>query len=157
MNDFIVITENTAPNIISIETSSLESIGIVEIERHSSPSINILGPSAIINVSDLPNFDHTKITDFNSAVSGLLPQSVNVSDVQQIIGLSGIIPGTGIGISYDSSTGYTTINASGLSIGNSTFYLGNNYTEINGLTMISGISINSPTTLINCVIDGGSP
>jgi len=159
MNDFIVITENTEPNIVSIENSSSDPAAIVEIEVPQSPTINILGPSATINASDLPDFYHTKIIDFNSAVSGLLPsgQSVSVSDVQQIIGLSGIIPGTGIGISYDNSTGYTTINTSGLFLGSSTLYLGNSYSELNGLTMISGISLSSPTTLLNCIIDGGSP
>jgi hypothetical protein len=157
MNDFIVIVENPPPNIVSIENSSSDSPGVVEVEVFPSPTVNILGPSVIINPSDLPDFYHTKIIDFNSAVSGLLPTGVNTSDVQKIIGLSGVIPGSGIGIYYNESSGLTEINTSGLSIGGSLFSLGNNYTEINGLTMISGVSINSPTTLINCVIDGGSP
>jgi hypothetical protein len=62
MSDFTVIVENTQPNIISIETSFLESIGVVEIERFSSPSVNILSRSAIIGVSDLPDIPFSKIT-----------------------------------------------------------------------------------------------
>lgn len=61
MNDFIVVVENIQPNIISIETSFLENIGVVEIERFSSPSVHILSRSAIINVSDLPDIPFSKI------------------------------------------------------------------------------------------------
>jgi hypothetical protein len=61
MNDFIVVVENTQPNIISIETSFLENVGVVEIERFSSPSVNILSRSAIINVGDLPDIPFSKI------------------------------------------------------------------------------------------------
>jgi hypothetical protein len=61
MSDFIVSIENMQPNIISIETSFLETIGVVEIERFSSPSVNILSRSAIIGVSDLPDIPFSKI------------------------------------------------------------------------------------------------
>ena len=62
MNDFTVVVENTEPNIISIETSFLDNLGIIEIEKFSSPSVNILSQSAIINVSDLPDIPFSKIT-----------------------------------------------------------------------------------------------
>jgi hypothetical protein len=61
MNDFTVVVENIEPNIISIETSFIDNIGIVEIERFSSSSVNILSASAIINVSDLPDIPFSKI------------------------------------------------------------------------------------------------
>lgn len=61
MNDFTVVVENIQPNIISIETSFLETIGVVEIERFSSPSVNILSRSAIIGVGDLPDIPFSKI------------------------------------------------------------------------------------------------
>ena len=61
MNDFTVVVENIQPNIISIETSFLDVIGVVEIERFASPSVNILSRSAIINVSDLPDIPFSKI------------------------------------------------------------------------------------------------
>lgn len=61
MNDFIVVVENSQPNIISIETSFLDNLGVIEIERFPTPSVNILGPSAIINVSDLPDIPFSKI------------------------------------------------------------------------------------------------
>jgi len=61
MNDFTIVVENTEPNIISIETSFLENIGVVEIERFPTSSVNILSRSAIINVSDLPDIPFSKI------------------------------------------------------------------------------------------------
>jgi len=62
MNEFIVIVENTEPNIISVETSFIDSVGVVEIERFSSPSVNILSGGAIIGVGDLPDIPFSKIT-----------------------------------------------------------------------------------------------
>jgi hypothetical protein len=61
MSDFTVVVENTLPNIISIETSFLETVGVVEIERFASPSVNILSRSAIIGVGDLPDIPFSKI------------------------------------------------------------------------------------------------
>jgi len=62
MNDFTVVVENIEPNIISIETSFLDNLGIVEIERYPAPGVNILSRNAIINVSDLPDIPFSKIT-----------------------------------------------------------------------------------------------
>jgi len=62
MNEFIVIVENTEPNIISVETSFIDTVGVVEIERFSSPSVNILSGGAIIGVGDLPDIPFSKIT-----------------------------------------------------------------------------------------------
>ena len=61
MSDFTVNIENTPPNIISIETSFLDNIGVVEIERFAAPSINILSRSSIINIDDLPDIPFSKI------------------------------------------------------------------------------------------------
>jgi len=73
MNDFTVVIENIEPNIISIETSFLDNIGVVEIERFASPSVNILSNGAIIGVNDLPDIPFSKITgNLNvSRISGL--------------------------------------------------------------------------------------
>lgn len=62
MNDFIVIIETPESNIISIETGFIDNIGVVEIERQLSPSVNILGPNTIININDLPEISFSKIT-----------------------------------------------------------------------------------------------
>jgi len=158
MSDFLIDIINENNNIIEIETSQNDVSNNITIETIDTFQVELINTEKLL-ASDFPDFYHTKIIDFDSAVSGLLPsgQSVSVTDVQEIIGLSGIIAGTGIDISYNEMTGLTTINSSGLSLGDSIFYLGNNYTEINGLTMISGLSIASPTTLVHCIIDGGTP
>lgn len=156
MSDFLIDIINENNNILEIETSQNNVINNVIIETADTFQLELINTEKIL-ASDIPDFYHTKIIDFNSAVSGLLPSGVSVTDVQNIIGLSGIIPGTGIGIYYNESSGLTEINTSGLFLGDSTFYLGSSYTEINGLTMISGVSLSSPTTLINCIIDGGTP
>lgn len=62
MSDFTVNVEIASPNIISIETSFLDYIGVVEIERFAAPSVNILSRSSIINVDDLPDIPFSKIT-----------------------------------------------------------------------------------------------
>lgn len=62
MNEFIIVVENIEPNTISIETSFIDDIGVVEIERFASPSVNILSGSAIIGINDLPDIPFSKIT-----------------------------------------------------------------------------------------------
>lgn len=73
MSDFTVVIENTEPNIVSIETSFIDNIGLVEIERFGAPSVNILRDSSMISVSDLPDIPFTKITGFVDVarISGL--------------------------------------------------------------------------------------
>lgn len=146
MSDFIV--EIIEPDNNNIElNANVTNLEIINTEK--------------LLASDFPDFYHTKIIDFNSAVSGLLPSgisaSVSLEDVQDIIGLSGVIGGTGIKVVYNDSTGYTSIHTSGLGIGISNLNLGSTYQSLLGLNSISGVSINSPTVLINCRIDGGTP
>ena len=62
MSDFTVVIDNIEPNIISIETSFIDNLGIIEIERYPAPSVTILSSSSIINVSDLPDIPFSKIT-----------------------------------------------------------------------------------------------
>jgi hypothetical protein len=147
MSDFIV--EITEPNNNNIElNANVTNLEIINTEK--------------LLPSDFPDFYHTKIIDFNSAVSGLLPAGggtgpISIEDVQDIIGLSGVIGGTGIKVVYNDVTGFTSINTSGLILGTSLLNLGHTYLALSGLTLISGISINNPTVLVNCRIDGGTP
>jgi hypothetical protein len=146
MSDFIV--EIIEPNNNSVElNANVTNLEIINTEKLLS--------------SDFPDFYHTKIIDFNSAVSGLLPSgisaSVSLEDVQDIIGLSGVFGGSGIKVVYNDSTGFTFIHSSGITLGTTVLNLGNSYLSLNGLSYISGASINSPTTLINCYINGGTP
>lgn len=68
---------------------------------------------------------------------------------------------------FNVSSGAVTIKPSGIdnnqlansniTVGSSSVLLGGTLTSINGLTSISGVSANSPTTLYYCAIDGGTP
>lgn len=51
----------------------------------------------------------------------------------------------------------TNLASSGVTIGSTTVNLGQTTTVLNGLTSISGVSAANPTTLVYCVIDGGTP
>lgn len=155
MSDIIVEIIEPTNNIIEIDTNLLVNDNIT-IEISETNTIEIVNTEKLLS-SDFPDFYHTKIIDFDSAVSGLLPSGVSVEDVQDIIGNSGVIAGTGLEISYNDSTGLTTINASGLTIGNTVMTLGSSYNNLSGLSSISGLNISSPTYLINCRIDGGTP
>lgn len=162
-----IIVEVTEPNNNNIElntnTTNLEvnvDTNNLEVNTHVT-NLDIINTEKLL-ASDFPDFYHTKIIDFNSAVSGLLPAgggggSVSIEDVQDIIGLSGIVGGTGIKIVYNDNTGFTFIHTSGLRLGTSVLNLGSTYQSLIGLSMISGISINSPTVLVHCRIDGGTP
>ncbi len=62
MSEFIVVIENIEPNIISLETSYIDNIGVVEIERFGYNSVNILSDKSTIAISDLPDIPMSKIT-----------------------------------------------------------------------------------------------
>ena len=145
MSDFIVEIIEPENNIVELNTNVV-NLEIINTEK--------------LLASDFPDFYHTKIIDFNSAVSGLLPSgtaNISVEDVQDIIGLSGVIGGTGIKVVYNDSTGFTSINTSGLVLGSKSYNLGQSYQTLEGLSLISGVSINSPTILVHCYINGGTP
>lgn len=156
MSDFIIEIIESSGSILEINTSVESNENNISIETSSPSIIEIVNTEKLLS-SDFPDFYHTKIIDFNSAVSGLLPSGVSIEDVQDIIGNSGVIAGTGLRITYNDSTGLTTINASGLTIGSTVMNLGNSYNSLSGLSSISGLNISSPTYLINCRIDGGTP
>lgn len=72
MSDFSVVVENLEPNTLVIETSFLENIQTLEIERYIN-SASIISQSNIIDVSDLPDIPFSKITGFLdvSRITGL--------------------------------------------------------------------------------------
>ena len=60
-------------------------------------------------------------------------------------------------ISSSAAIEVNKLASSGITLGSTTINLGNTTSVIAGLTSISGVSIGSPTVLINCSIDGGTP
>ncbi len=73
MSEFTIVIENIEPNIISLETSYIDNIGVVEIERFGYNSVNILSDKSTIAISDLPDIPMSKITGNLSVfrISGL--------------------------------------------------------------------------------------
>lgn len=61
-NDFSIVIENLEPNNLTIETSFIENIGLVEIERFAGPILEIVNAASIIKVTDLPDIPFSKIT-----------------------------------------------------------------------------------------------
>jgi hypothetical protein len=60
-------------------------------------------------------------------------------------------------ISSSAAIAVSKLASSGLTIGSTTINLGSSTSTLAGLASISGTSAGSPTTLFNCVIDGGTP
>lgn len=60
-DEFQIFIENSEPNIITLETSYIDNIGVIEIERFDTPSVNIISGGTQINVSDLPDIPVSKI------------------------------------------------------------------------------------------------
>jgi hypothetical protein len=61
MSDFTILIEDIEPNTITIETSFIDSLEVLEIERATS-SVNIISQSNILGVDDLPDIPFSKIT-----------------------------------------------------------------------------------------------
>jgi hypothetical protein len=124
----------------------------VNVEEPHPYSITIEAGSA----ADIPNI-LVELVDNNYCGAFIGGSNINVEDVQEIIGTSGVIGGSGISTYYNNITGLTSINASGLTLGTVLLHLGGSYQDLMGLSSISGTSISSPTIIYNCVIDGGTP
>jgi hypothetical protein len=60
-DNFTIIIEDIEPNIITIESSFIDNVGLVEIERFDRPSVNIISGLDNITVSDLPDIPVNKI------------------------------------------------------------------------------------------------
>lgn len=62
MNDeFTIIIENNDANIIVVESSYIDNVGVIEIERFGSPSVNILTGLSPVSLSDLPDIPISKL------------------------------------------------------------------------------------------------
>lgn len=61
MSDFTILIEDIEPNTIIVETSFIDSLEVLEIERAIS-SVNIISQSNILGVNDLPDIPFSKVT-----------------------------------------------------------------------------------------------
>ena len=73
-----------------------------------------LGSTLTVSVTGIPS---SLVTDFNTAVNSLITSaSIDIETIQDIIGNSGVAGGFGTSASYNDTTGYTTIAATGLTL-----------------------------------------
>lgn len=63
MSEFNIHIENTQPDILVVETSFINNIGAIEIERYPVPSVNIYtGVTSLdFSIEDLPDIPVSKI------------------------------------------------------------------------------------------------
>lgn len=111
--------------------------------------------------------DATNSSEVFSGTKGELDANLDWSNVLNkpdpvvSVNLTGAISGSGNATLTDLASGNisisTTLANSGITIGSTTIYLGGSSSSLVGLSSISGTSSISPTTLYNCVIDGGTP
>lgn len=59
--EFTIVIEDIGPNIIVVESSYIDSVGVVEIERFGAPSVNILTGLSPVTLSDLPDIPVSKL------------------------------------------------------------------------------------------------
>lgn len=111
--------------------------------------------------------DATNTSEVFSGTKGEVDANIDWSNVLNKpdpvidIIINGAVTGSGNTTLTDLGNGTITISSllanSGITIGTTTINLGGTATTVSGLVAISGTSSVSPTTLYNCVIDGGSP
>lgn len=70
--DFTIIIENSQPDILLLETSFINDIGVVEIERYDIPSVNIYTGLPSLSVSDLPDIPVDKIIGLDTYIDNYL-------------------------------------------------------------------------------------
>lgn len=70
--DFNIIIEDIAPEILLLETSFINNIGVIEIEKYDIPSVNIYTGSSSISVGDLPDIPVSKITGLDDYLDNYL-------------------------------------------------------------------------------------
>jgi hypothetical protein len=61
MSDFTIVIENDQPDILLLETSFINNIGVIEIEKYDIPSVNIYTGLTNLSLSDIPDIPVSKI------------------------------------------------------------------------------------------------
>jgi hypothetical protein len=111
--------------------------------------------------------DATNSSEVFSGTTGELDAKIDWSNVNNkpdptiSVDITGAVTGSGNTTLTDLGNGNISISTllanSGITIGSTTINLGQSSSVIIGLSALSGTSTMSPTTLYNCVIDGGTP
>lgn len=72
MSDFTIIIEDNKPDILLLETSFINDIGVVEIEKYDIPSVNIYTGLTALTASDLPDIPADKIIGLDTYIENYL-------------------------------------------------------------------------------------
>jgi hypothetical protein len=152
-------TVDIGDNIIRVNTSGL-STGGLEVVKPDSSTVSLLWN----NVSGRWEFTGGNISTSNLFVGSLSGNASTVTNgvyttdtgtvTSSMIADNTIVNGD---ISDSANIAITKLASSGLTLGSTTVSLGQTSTVLNGLSSISGTSLSSPTTLYNCIVDGGTP
>jgi len=71
-DDFTIIIEDIEPDILLLETSFINDIGVLEIEKYDIPSVNIYTGFSALTASDLPNIPVDKIIGLDDYLDNYL-------------------------------------------------------------------------------------
>lgn len=129
--------------LVAIKSGGVSNSNLVNSSVTIGSTSITLGASATTAISGLTSFQATDFYGGGANITALNASNINA--------------GT-IAVSYlPTNIPITNLASSGITFGSTFQALGSTVSTLAGLTAISGTSVGSPTTLTNCVIDGGSP
>ena len=71
-DEYILVIETEDPNMLTIESSYVDDIGVLEIEIENTPSVNILTGVGTITLSDIPDIPVSKIIGLDDYLDGYI-------------------------------------------------------------------------------------
>jgi hypothetical protein len=151
----VASTSGLGISTFSSSNFAVDSTGLVTIKSGGVANSNLANSTITLGSSTLTLGATTSaVTGLTSlAATNFYGGGANITSLNA----SNISAGT-IGVSYlPSNIPITNLASSGITFGSTFQALGTTITTFAGLTAISGTSTGSPTTLTNCVIDGGTP
>lgn len=151
----VASTSGLGISTFSSSNFAVDSTGLVTIKSGGVANSNLANSTITLGSSTLTLGATTSaVTGLTSlAATNFYGGGANITNLNA----SNITAGT-IGVSYlPTNIPVTNLASSGITFGSTFQVLGTTVTTFAGLTAISGTSAGSPTTLTNCVIDGGTP
>lgn len=151
----VASTSGLGISTFSSSNFAVDSTGLVTIKSGGVANSNLANSTITLGSSTLTLGATTSaVTGLTSlAATNFYGGGANITSLNA----SNISAGT-IGVSYlPSNIPITNLASSGITFGSTLQALGSTVATLAGLTAISGTSAGSPTTLTNCVIDGGTP
>lgn len=76
-SSFTLVIQTEDANILAIETSFIDNIGVVEIERFDIPSVNIYTGIGTLSIADIPDIPVSKITGLDDYLDAFA-ETINV-------------------------------------------------------------------------------